>query len=168
MRLLNNRLLIFMITMIMWELRESLTLIDSWIITRLNLNDFFTHSLVPPLQSYNLLIQTHLSTNVSLKKENNFTLLFFQNASLFLFKPGERIAIQGFDPSKGSHLSNFQFQVKPQTLQFAVDPSKLTVLQELPEVGKVLFRAVSLKLHQTHIEIKHFKLRSEVRIPSWF
>ncbi len=58
---------------------------------------------------------------------------FFVNA----FISGERIAIQGFDPSKGSNLSNFQFQVKPQTLQFQVDPSKLTVLQELPEVGKV-------------------------------
>ena len=52
---------------------------------------------------------------------------------------GERIAIQGFDPSKGPNLSNFQFQVKPQTLQFQMDPSKLTVLQELPEVGKVYF-----------------------------
>ena len=47
---------------------------------------------------------------------------------------GERIAIQGFDPTKSS---NIQFQMKPQTLQFQVDPSKLTVLQELPEVGKV-------------------------------
>ena len=52
---------------------------------------------------------------------------------------GERIAIQGFDPSKGPNLSNFQFQVKPQTLQFQMDPTKLTVLQELPEVGKVYF-----------------------------
>jgi hypothetical protein len=56
---------------------------------------------------------------------------------MLFFQTGERIAIQGFDPSKGSNLSNFQFQVKPQTLQFAMDPSKLTVLQELPEVGKV-------------------------------
>ena len=98
---------------------------------------FFTLALV--LQSYNLPIHNSFVTKCKLKKsENNLTMLCFFKTSLFLFEIGERIAIQGFDPSKGSHLSNFQFQVKPQTLQFAVDPSKLTVLQELPEVGKVL------------------------------
>lgn len=50
---------------------------------------------------------------------------------------GERIAIQGF-PDNGK-TGNFQFQMKPQTLQFQVDPSKLTVLQEIQDVGKVFF-----------------------------
>jgi len=45
-------------------------------------------------------------------------ILLIKKCFSFPFESGERIAIQGFDPSKGN-LSNFQFQVKPQTLQFA-------------------------------------------------
>lgn len=62
---------------------------------------------------------------------------------------GERIAIQGLDPSQYKPGSTIQLQVKgggTQTLQLQniqglnVDPSKLTVLQELPEVGKVVIQ----------------------------
>lgn len=62
---------------------------------------------------------------------------------------GERIAIQGLDPSQYKPGSTVQLQVKgggTQTLQLqniqglTVDPSKLTVLQELPEVGKVVIQ----------------------------
>ncbi len=53
-----------------------------------------------------------------------------------IYFPGERIAIQGFSDS-GKH-GNFQFQMKPQTL-FQVDPSKLTFLQEIPDLGKVFY-----------------------------
>ena len=59
---------------------------------------------------------------------------------------GERIAIQGLDPGQIKPGSTIQLQCKgggTQTLQLqglqgltTVDPSKLTVLQELPEVGK--------------------------------
>lgn len=60
---------------------------------------------------------------------------------------GERIAIQGLDPNQVKPGTTFQLQVKgggTQTLQLqniqGLDPSKLTVLQELPEVGKVVIQ----------------------------
>jgi len=65
---------------------------------------------------------------------------------------GERIAIQGLTPEQAKPGSTVQLQVKgggTQTLQIqglqglqglTVDPSKLTVLQELPEVGKVVIQ----------------------------
>lgn len=62
---------------------------------------------------------------------------------------GERIAIQGLTPDQVKPGSTVQLQVKgggTQTLQLqslqglTVDPSKLTVLQELPEVGKVVIQ----------------------------
>lgn len=59
---------------------------------------------------------------------------------------GERITIQGLPPEATKPGSTVQVQVKgggTQTLQLqglTVDPSKLTVLQELPEVGKVVIQ----------------------------
>ena len=64
--------------------------------------------------------------------------------------PGERIAIQGLvDP--GAKPSTVQVQMKPatQTLQLQglnIDPTKLTVVQELPDVGKVVIQDASNKL----------------------
>ena len=60
------------------------------------------------------------------------------------FISGERIAIQGLvDP--GGRASTVQVQMKPhtQTLQLQglnIDPTKLTVVQELPDVGKVVIQ----------------------------
>ena len=65
---------------------------------------------------------------------------FFKLSSL----SGERIAIQGLvDP--GARPSTVQVQMKPatQTLQLQglnIDPTKLTVVQELPDVGKVVIQ----------------------------
>ena len=62
---------------------------------------------------------------------------------------GERIAIQGLTPEQAKPGSTVQLQVKgggTQTLQLQslqglnFDPSKLTILQELPEVGKVVIQ----------------------------
>ena len=73
---------------------------------------------------------------------------FFITYSMIFFS-GERIAIQGLTPDQVKPGSTVQLQVKgggTQTLQLqslqglTVDPSKLTVLQELPEVGKVVIQ----------------------------
>ena len=70
------------------------------------------------------------------------------------FISGERIAIQGLvDP--GGRASTVQVQMKPhtQTLQLQglnIDPTKLTVVQELPDVGKVVIQEQN-KLSQDSI-----------------